>query len=162
MTRDRGRASWRWLLWAARVIIAAGLAVDAYVHLDLASLYAEAGGTVNEGVLFRAEAVAAMLTAVVVIATGRRAAYLAGLAVAGSALAAMLISRYADLGQIGPLPVLYDPVWFPEKVLAAAAEGAAAGAALAAVITILAARASRTRPGPAGNRSANQVGGVSR
>lgn len=42
----------------------------------------------------------------------------------------MLVSRYVDLGTIGPLPDLYDPVWFPEKLLAAFAEGAASLAAL--------------------------------
>jgi hypothetical protein len=166
MTRDRRQASRPWLLWAARAVIAGGLAIDAYVHLDLASLYAEAGGTINEGVLFRAEAVVAILTAVAVIVTGRRVSYLAGLAVGGSALAVMLISRYVDLGQIGPLPDLYDPDWFTEKLLAAAAEGAATAAALAgAVITGLAARAGRRRTGPAGNRNASnakRIGGAFR
>ena len=50
------------------------------------------------------------------------------------------MSRYVDLGPQGPFPDLYDPVWFPEKLLAALAEGAACAAALAgAVITGLAA-----------------------
>jgi hypothetical protein len=42
----------------------------------------------------RAEAAVALLPACAVIAIGRRACYLAGLAGAGSALAAMLVSRY--------------------------------------------------------------------
>jgi hypothetical protein len=121
---------------------AAGLAIDAYVHLDLASVYAEAGGVINEGVLFRVEAAAALLAATAVIATGRRVCYLAGLAAGGSSLAVMLVSRYVDLGQIGPFPNLYDPVWFPEKLPAAFAEGAASATALAgAIITGLASRA---------------------
>ena len=62
----------RQVLRAARLVIAAGLAVDAYVHLNLASTYAEAGGLVNEGVLFRVEAVAALLAAAAVAVTGRR------------------------------------------------------------------------------------------
>lgn len=130
----RAQAAWLWSLWAVRAATAAGLAIDAYVHLDLAGLYAEAGGTVNEGALFRIEAAAALLAACAVIAVGRRACYLAGLAVAGSALTVMLVSRYADLGQIGPFPDLYDPVWFPEKLLAAFAEGAAFVTALAGVV----------------------------
>ena len=124
----------RWLLWTIRVVTAAGLAVDAYVHFDLAALYAEAGGTINEGLLFRVEAAVALVAAVAVIAIGRRVCYLAGLAVAGSALAVMLVSRYVDLGQLGPFPDLYDPVWFPEKLLAAYAEGAACVTALAGAI----------------------------
>jgi hypothetical protein len=61
----------------------------------------------------------------------------------------MLVSRYVDLGQIGPLPDLYDPVWFPEKLLAAFAEGAAFVTALAGVvITSLAARRPPAKTGP--------------
>lgn len=148
--RPRQRAAWQWLLWAMRAATAVGLAIGAYVHLDLAAAYAEAGGVISEGVLFRAEAAAALLAAAAVIATGRRACYLAGLAVAGSALAVMLLTRYVDLGQIGPFPDLYDPVWFPEKLLAAFGEGAASATALAgAIVTGLAAKG---RPG-AGRRS---------
>ena len=121
-------------LLAARIVVAAGLAIDAYVHLNLAATYAEGGGVVNEGLLFRAEAAAALLAAIAVSVTSRRLCYLAGFAVAVSALAVMLVSRYADLGAIGPFPDLYDPVWFPEKLLAAFAEGAASLAALSAVL----------------------------
>jgi hypothetical protein len=144
-------AAWQWSLWTVRAATAAGLATDAYVHLDLAGLYAEAGGTINEGVLFRVEAAVALLAAAAVIVIGRRACYLAGLAVAGSALAAMLVSRYVHLGPLGPFPDLYDPVWFPEKLLAAFAEGAACVTALAgAIITGLAARAKRSAKTNAG------------
>jgi hypothetical protein len=115
-------------------VTAAGLAVDGYVHLDLAGQYAESGGTINEGVLFRCEAGVAVLAAVAVIAGGWLVFHLAGLVVAGSALAVMLVSRYVDLGPLGPLPNLYDPVWYPEKLLAAFAEGAATAAALAGTV----------------------------
>jgi hypothetical protein len=134
MTRSPQQTAWRWSLWIIRAVTAAGLAIDAYVHFDLAALYAEAGGAINEGVLFRVEAAAALLAAVAVLVVGRRVGYLAALAVAGSGLAAMLVSRYVDLGQLGPFPDLYDPVWFPEKLLAAYAEGAACVAALAGAI----------------------------
>jgi predicted acyltransferase len=131
ITRPRRHAARRWTLRAAT---AAGLAVDACVHFDPASTYAESGGTVNEGVLLRVEAVVVVLAAVAVIAIGRLAALLAGLTVAGSALTMMLASRYVNLGRIGPFPNLYDPVWYPEKPLAALAEGAASVTALAGVI----------------------------
>ena len=126
----RGTAVRRWASLVARITVAVGLAVDAYVHLNLAPTYAEGGGLVNEGLLFRAEAAAALLTAIAIAATGRRVCYLAAIMVAVSALAVLLVSRYADLGAIGPFPDLYDPVWFPEKLLAAFAEGAASLAAL--------------------------------
>lgn len=63
MSWPRGHAAWQWSLWAVRAATAAGLAIDAYVHLHLAGLYAEAGGTINEGVLFRIEAAVALLAA---------------------------------------------------------------------------------------------------
>jgi hypothetical protein len=154
---SRRQVAWYGVLWTARIATAAGLAIDAYVHLDLAHLYAEGGGTINEGVLFRVEAAVAMLAAVAIIATGRRLCYLAGLAVAASALVVMLVSRYIDIGQIGPFPDLYDPVWYPEKLLAAYAEGAATATALAGAITTGLAGKSLPRAAPrqrlTGNRN---------
>ncbi len=137
ITRPSRQKVRQWPLWTVRLVTAAGLAIDAYVHFDLASQYAESGGTINESVLFRVEAAVAVLVAVVVIATGRLAALLAGLVVAASALAVMLVSRYVDIGPIGPFPSLYDPVWFPEKMLAAYAEGAATVTALAGVVLLV-------------------------
>jgi hypothetical protein len=164
MTRPQQQTAWWWSLWVIRVVTAAGLAIDAYVHFDLAALYAEAGGTIDEGVLFRIEAAAALLAAVAVLVIGRRVCYLAGLAVAGSALAVMLVSRYVDLGQLGPFPDLYDPVWFPEKLLAAYAEGAAFVTALAGAI-ILSLPENPPKAGPRQRRSAgkssNSTGGIS-
>jgi hypothetical protein len=161
---SRRQVAWYGVLWTARIATAAGLAIDAYVHLHLASLYAEGGGAINEGVLFRAEAAVALLVTAAIIATGRRVCYLAGLAVAASALAVMLVSRYIDLGQIGPFPDLYDPVWYPEKLLAAYAEGAATVTALAGVIMTSLAGESRLRAGPrqrlTGNRN-EPTGGLS-
>jgi hypothetical protein len=46
-------------------------------------------------------------------------------AVAASALGAILLYRYNDIGPIGPLPDMYEPLWYPEKTLAATAEAAA-------------------------------------
>jgi hypothetical protein len=160
----RRRVAWHGALWAARIATAVGLAIDAYVHLDLASVYAEGGGTINEGVLFRVEAAAALLAATAIIAVGRRVCYLAGLAVAASALAVMLVSRYIDPGQIGPFPDLYDPAWYPEKLLAAYAEGAATATALAGAIMTALAGKSRPRAAPrprlTGNRN-EPTGGIS-
>jgi hypothetical protein len=144
--RPRRHATRRWPLRTARVATAAGLAIDAYVHFDLAPTYAESGAAINEGALFRVEAVVAVLAAAAVIASGRLAALLAGLVVAGSALGVMLVSRYVDIGPIGPFPSLYDPVWYPEKLLAAFAEGAATATALAGAIVIGWTRKTATNP----------------
>lgn len=51
--------------------------------------------------------------------------------IAASALGAILLYRYVDVGTIGPLPDMYDPAWYPEKTLSAVAEAIAAiGAAI--------------------------------
>lgn len=144
---------------AARLITAAGLAIDAYVHLDLASTYSEIPAPINEGILFRAEAVLALLAALALVVPARRQVrrltFLAGLTVAASGLALMLVSRYVDIGAFGPFPDLYDPVWYPEKLWAAFGEAAAAVASLAGLL-LLSIRtgrgAARTAPRAAGHR----------
>lgn len=136
-----------WTLAAVRLVIAAGLGGDAYVHIDLAHTYAEAGGAISEATLFQAEAAVASVTALAVILTGRRAAYVLGLAVSASALAVMIVSRYVDLGAIGPLPDLYDPVWFAEKLWAAYAEGAASLACLTGIMLTTMGRSAPGSPG---------------
>jgi hypothetical protein len=106
------------------------------VHLDLASTYSEARAPVNEGILFRAEAVLAILAAVALVLCARRLSFLLSCAVSASALTLMLISRYVDLGPIGPFPDLYDPVWFPEKLWAAFGEAVAGIASLAGILLL--------------------------
>jgi hypothetical protein len=119
---------------AARLIAVAGLAIDAYVHLNLASTYSEAQAPINEGVLFRAEAVLALITVIALTISRRRLPFVLGLAVSASALTLILVTRYVDIGPLGPFPNLYDPVWYPEKLWAAGGE---AGAAVASVTGIL-------------------------
>jgi hypothetical protein len=113
-----------------RIIAAAGLAVDAGVHADLAPLYDGVRATISEGELFRIEAAFACLAALGVLLVLRRAAFVFSLLVALSALGALFLSRYVDLGGLGPIPSLYEPSWDPQKTLAAAAEIAAATASL--------------------------------
>ncbi len=115
-----------------RLLIAAALVTDAVVHLDLASGYQlGAPGGIGEGNLFRLEAAVAILVGLYVLIRGSRPAYAAAVVVAGSAFIAVLLYRYVDIPAIGPLPSMYEPVWFFEKTLSAAAEGL--GAVLAAV-----------------------------
>jgi hypothetical protein len=120
------RASAAWSPWAPalRVVVAAGLAVDAYVHADLAASYADAQS------LFLVEAGVALGAALLVLAGGRAVTVLFAALVAASALATVVASRYVDVGPIGPLPDLYEPAWYPEKVVAATAEATALVAAL--------------------------------
>jgi hypothetical protein len=39
---------------------------------------------------------------------------------------AVLLYRYVDVGAIGPVPNMYEPVWFTLKTRSAVAEGAVA------------------------------------
>ena len=56
----------------------------------------------------------------------RRASWAAALLVAASALGAVLLYRYVDVGQLGPLPNMYENTWqVSGKLLSASAEGAA-------------------------------------
>ena len=115
---------------ALRALVAVALLVDAVVHLRLATGYqASAPGGVGAGTLFRVEAVAALVAAVWVLSRGSRSANLAALVVGLSAVAAVVLYRYVDIPAFGPLPAMYEPVWFPEKVVSAVAEGVAAAAA---------------------------------
>ncbi len=99
-----------------RSLVAAGLLVDAGVHLHLAPGYQEASPDgIGLGTLFTIQAVTAVAAALYVLTRGTRRAYLLALLVAGAALLAVLLSRYADLPAIGPLPAMYEPLWFPEK-----------------------------------------------
>ncbi|MBV9012323.1 MAG: hypothetical protein JO272_09785 [Pseudonocardiales bacterium] len=109
----------------ARVVAAAGLGYDAYAHLDLASRFDANTAVISQGMLFRAETVLAVLAALGVLLTRWRAAVIFALLVAGSALGAVLLYRYVDVGVLGPLPNMYEPAWYPEKTLSAVAEAAA-------------------------------------
>ena len=111
---------------ALRVLAASGLAVDAYVHADLAPSYA--GSSVQS--LFLVEAGFAVGAALLVLGSTRRGAHVFAASVALSALVAVVTYRYADPGALGPLPDLFEPVWYPEKVIAAVAETVAVVATL--------------------------------
>lgn len=103
-----------------RLLTAAGLAIDAYVHADLA------GNEIHtEGVLFGLEAGVSSLAALILVITGMRLAYVFAFLIAISALSAIMVYRYVDIGAIGPIPNMYEPIWFQEKAVAAIAEGTA-------------------------------------
>jgi hypothetical protein len=121
---------------ALRAIVALGLLVDAYIHADLASQYDPVtSATISQGDLFRIEAVAALLAAVLVVALLRRATDLFALSVAAGGVIAVLLYRYVEVGPIGPLPSMYEPVWYAEKTLSLVAGSVAAAAAVVAVVS---------------------------
>jgi hypothetical protein len=116
-----------------RLVAVAGLAIDVWVHSSLESDYAQVGNTLSQGRLFVAEAVIAGLVAVWLLLTGSRNAWIATFLVGAGGVAAVVLYRYVDVGAIGPIPDMYEPIWFFRKTLSAFAEGAAA---LAAVVRL--------------------------
>ncbi|WP_051711927.1 hypothetical protein [Spirillospora albida] len=115
-----------------RLIVAAGLAVDAVVHWRFAPdmAYVE-GGSIGGDALFRAQAVLAAAVGLLSLAYARRWTYALAFLVAGNAIGALLLYHYVDVGALGPLPNMYDPAWYGDKTLSLVGEGAAALAALA-------------------------------
>ncbi|HST50271.1 hypothetical protein [Jatrophihabitans sp.] len=130
---------------ALTVLVVVGLAVDAYVHFDLASAFKNnKTSTLSEADMFRAEATVAIIAALALLLRPRRYTAAFAFLVAAAGLVAVLVTRYVEFGAIGPIPKLYDPYWEPTgKWLSAIAEGVAAVAALA-LTALLPARAART------------------
>lgn len=126
------------VLWVLRLVTAAALAVDAYVHADLAPNYDFTGGSITQGNLFRAEAGAAALAALLPIVVGRRALVWAfAFLVAAAGLAAVLLYRYVDVGAFGPFSNMYEPFWYAEKTRSAIAEAIGTGTALIGLLLTL-------------------------
>jgi hypothetical protein len=106
------------------------LGIVALVHWQNASAYDAVRGSISQGQLFRAEAAVAVAVGLLVLVRPRPSSWLAALAVAASALAAVLLYRYVDVGSLGPLPDMYENTWqVPGKLLSAYAEAAAIGLA---------------------------------
>ncbi|MDX2924261.1 MULTISPECIES: hypothetical protein [Streptomyces] len=115
---------------AVRVLAAAGLAVDAYLHAHLADRYDPIASSVGQGTLFRLEAALAALAALLVLLWRRLPGDLFAASVAVGGLALLLVYRYVDVGELGPIPDMYEPVWYGEKEVTAVAQAVAALATL--------------------------------
>ncbi|MGW5663575.1 hypothetical protein ACWEWG_26380 [Streptomyces sp. NPDC003758] len=114
-----------------QVVTAAALAVDAYVHADLAAPYDVVGRQISQGTLFRLEAAVASLAALLVLLLGRRrSAWVFAFLVSVSALGAVLLYGFVNVGALGPLPNMYEPFWGPKRTGSAIAEAVGAVAAL--------------------------------
>jgi hypothetical protein len=124
--RHGARARSAIVSWALRLGTAAALGIDAIVHWQNAPAYDAVTGTISQGQLFRVEAALAVVVGLLVLVRPRPSSWLAALLVAASALAAVLLYRYVDVGALGPLPDMYENTWqVPGKLLSAYAEGAA-------------------------------------
>jgi hypothetical protein len=126
----RGRLA---IQWALIIIVVAGLGVDAFVHIDLASAFKNVKtSTLSQADLFHVEAIAAVIAAVALLLRPRRYTAAFAFLVAAAGTVAVVLYRYVDVGAFGPIPDMYDPFWAPtEKTLSVFAEGIAALAALA-------------------------------
>ena len=121
------------LVWALVLVAVVGLGYDAYVHVHLASAYDPIKNDVSQGDLFRVEGAAAVVAALAVLVSDSRWSWLLAGAVGLGGAAAVVLYRYVEIGPIGPLPGMYEPVWYTEKTLSAlgeAAVGVAAGVRL--------------------------------
>ncbi|MFV0126174.1 hypothetical protein ACLGI4_00310 [Streptomyces sp. HMX112] len=112
----------RKLRTVARLLAAAGLAADAYLHAHLAGRYDAVSATLSQGTLFRIEAAIAALAALLLLVWRRPLADAFAWTVAAGGLAALLLYRYVDVGELGPLPDMYEPAWFTDKNLVVIAQ----------------------------------------
>ncbi|EAR24875.1 hypothetical protein A20C1_06326 [marine actinobacterium PHSC20C1] len=123
---------------ATRIWIALALLVNAYVHFLLATPFdAIVGSLVSQGALFRIQGVVNILAALLILAVYRWWTGLVAAVIAAGGLALLVVSVYVplDLSAIG-FPVIYEPVWYPDKVIAVVAQGfALIGGLAVALIT---------------------------
>lgn len=112
--------------WALRIATAAALGIDAAVHASDASGYDAVKATISQGQLFRVEAAVAIAAGLLVLIRPRPISWIIAFLVAASALATVLLYRYVDVGQLGPIPDMYENTWsVPGKLLSVYAEAAA-------------------------------------
>jgi glucan phosphoethanolaminetransferase (alkaline phosphatase superfamily) len=112
--------------WALRLGTAAALGIDAAVHAKNAAAYDDVKATFTQGGLFRVEAGVACTVALLVLVWPRLGSWVAALLVSASALGAVVLYRYVDVGKLGPIPNMYENTWqVPGKLLSAYAEAAA-------------------------------------
>ena len=135
------------LKWALVLVTEVGLAIDAWTHIDLAPTYAHSATAITQAQLFYLEA--ALVIAAGLALLVRVNLWTAGAAflIAAGGLALLLLYRYVDVGQIGPIPNMYEPIWYPEKTTSAWGEVLAATGAAALVVLVGVAARQRRRTG---------------
>jgi len=99
-------------------------------HLHLAAGYDANTAVISEGALFRVEAGVAGLAAVLVLLTRTQVGLVVALLVAAGGVGAVLLYQNVDVGAVGPLPNMYEPLSYPEKTYSLIAEAVATLAAL--------------------------------
>ncbi|WP_104118996.1 hypothetical protein [Arthrobacter sp. B1805] len=109
-----------------RILIAVALIVSAVIHFQLAAGFQQAAPDgIGGGNLFRIQGTVDVLAALYVLVRGTPRSYLLAALVALASLAAVLAYRYIQIPTIGPIPSMYEPVWYTAKTITAVAEGLA-------------------------------------
>lgn len=133
---------------ALRLICAAGLVIDARIHLKLAPAYDSIKSSViSQGDLFRIEAGLAIAAALLMMVVRTRITALIAVSVAGGGLVALLVYRYFDIGAFGPLPPMYEPAWYSDKVTTCVVQAISTVVGLGLLLTPI--RSSRRTESPA-------------
>ena len=134
---------------ALYALTGAGLIVNAVIHLQLAATFdAVTGSLLSQGDLFRVQAAAGILINVALVVARRPWVAAIAVLIATGGLGMLVLSTLVplDLSALG-LPVIFEPVWYSDKVIAALAQGLATLTAAALVVVERRRRlaASRTR-----------------
>ncbi|WP_327296351.1 MULTISPECIES: hypothetical protein [unclassified Streptomyces] len=119
---DTGSPARRPLRALLCLLAAAGLVVDAYVHAHLSDRYDPISASISQGTLFRIEAGVAGLAALLVLVWRRAVSDAFAWLVAAGGLALLLVYRYINVGKLGPVPNMYEPIWFWDKKLVVIAQ----------------------------------------
>lgn len=127
---------------ALAAVTAVLLGVDAYVHLHDAAQYDQFKSSVmSEGTLFRIQGIVAIVIALAVLIRPRVLTWVISLLVSGSAAVAVFLYTYVNVGQLGPIPNLYENTWHePGKVFSAVAETIAALISIVGLVLAIRAR----------------------
>jgi hypothetical protein len=121
---------------ALYALTGAGLIVNSVIHLQLAATFdAVAGPLLSQGDLFSIQAAAGILVTVALVIARRPWAAAIAVIIAVGGLGMLVLSTLVplDLTALG-LPVIFEPVWYSDKVIAALAQGLAALAAAALIV----------------------------
>ncbi|WP_258069852.1 hypothetical protein [Arthrobacter sp. SX1312] len=107
--------------------------MSAVIHFQLAAGFQQAAPAgIGGGNLFRIQGAVAVLAALYVLVRGTQPSFLLAAGVALASLVAVIAYRYIQIPAIGPIPSMYEPVWYTAKTITAVAEGLALILALAA------------------------------
>ncbi|WP_052434011.1 hypothetical protein [Streptacidiphilus melanogenes] len=109
----------------ARILAAAGLAVDGAVHAYLAGHYALTAPGISIGTWFRTEAVVAGLAALLVIVLRRLVSDVLGWLTAAAGLVGLIVYQFAGLYEASPFVDLNELLWTAERTMSLPGQGLA-------------------------------------